>query len=183
MCIKGCEYNIGRIQLTAKAGVYYIDHLHRSEVFDNVAVEYLVKNSSYNYKWVPSRNGVKVENALEISNEGQRPFYIGITKYNYNVVIGKVRLGEGLYFTNIDGKQKFLSSYNVLTCTSADAFNKIVSNAKMNENYYSKFGCPVRKIWSFAEWQCVCKDEWKGLIKPISAKWNEETCSYVSTLR
>ncbi|KAG5671056.1 hypothetical protein PVAND_001274 [Polypedilum vanderplanki] len=178
-CINGCDYGLGKIQVTSPAGVYYLDDMTATQVFDNITAEYLVKNTSYTYEWVQSTNGVKVENALEVHKEGHRPFYIGITKYNYKVYIGKVRPGEGLYFIDPNGKQKVTSSYNVLTCTSPDASSHGHHNEDM-KNWYSKFSCPKRMKWDYKSFKCVCDPEWKGLFKSATAKWNDEICSYVS---
>ncbi|KAG5667257.1 hypothetical protein PVAND_015245 [Polypedilum vanderplanki] len=142
-------------------------------------VEYLVKNPSDTYKWQPSRNGVKVVNALELHKEDHRPFYIGMTRIDDNVVIGKVRSGDGLFFIDpVTGKQQSTSSYEVLTCTSPDASNGEYEE-ESDADWFGSFGCPVRKEWSFIKWRCVCRDEFRGIFAASGAKWNDETCSYV----
>ncbi|KAG5667230.1 hypothetical protein PVAND_015221 [Polypedilum vanderplanki] len=178
-CINGCDYGLGKIQ-SGSNGVNYLDDLTATAVFDNSSnVEYLVKNPSDTYKWQPSRNGVKVVNALELHKEGHRPFYIGMTRINDNVVIGKVRPGDGLFFIDpVTGKQQSTSSYEVLTCTSPDASNGEYEE-ESDTDWFGSFGCPVRKEWSFIKWRCVCRDEFRGDFAASGAKWNEETCSYV----
>lgn len=178
-CINGCDYDLGRIQIdpSTSSGAYYLNDLPAVEKFDNITAEYLVKNPNYFYKWTASRSGIKVENALEIHKEGHLPFYIGVTQINDNVFIGKVRPGEGLYFVDINGKQKTTSSYNVLTCTSSEVANDIYEE-KDDQSWYGPFGCPIRKMWSFKFWKCVCSDEFKGIFISSGAKWNEDTCSY-----
>ncbi|KAG5667234.1 hypothetical protein PVAND_015224 [Polypedilum vanderplanki] len=108
-CINGCDHGLGKIQ-SGSNGVNYLDEidLTATAVFDNSSnVEYLVKNPSDTYKWQPSRNGVKVVNALELHKR-----------------VGKVRPGDGLFFIDpVTGKQQSTSSYEVLTCTSPDASN------------------------------------------------------------
>ncbi|KAG5667258.1 hypothetical protein PVAND_015246 [Polypedilum vanderplanki] len=123
-CINGCDYGLGKTQ-SGSNGVNYLDDLTATAVYDNSSnVEYLVKNPSDTYKWQPSRIGVKVVNALELHKEGHRPFYIGMTRINDNVVVGKVRPGDGLFFIDpVTGKQQSTSSYEILTCTSPDASN------------------------------------------------------------
>ncbi|KAG5667235.1 hypothetical protein PVAND_015225 [Polypedilum vanderplanki] len=178
-CINGCDYGLGKIQ-SGSNGVNYLDDLTSTAVFDNSSnVEYLVKNPSDTYKWQPSRNGVKVVNALELHKEGHRPFYIGMTRINDNVVVGKVRPGDGLFFIDpVTGKQQSTSSYEVLTCTSPDASNGEYEE-ESDADWFGSFGCPVRKEWSFIKWRCVCRDEFRGVFAASGAKWNEETCSYV----
>ncbi|KAG5674695.1 hypothetical protein PVAND_004647 [Polypedilum vanderplanki] len=139
-----------------------------------------MKNPNYYYKWQPSRNGIKVANALELHKEGHRPFYIGMTRINDNAVVDKVRPGEGLFFIDpISGKQQSTSSYNVLTCTSTDSSNGAYQE-KSDIDWFSSFGCPVRKQWSFTKWRCACRDEFKDVFVFNGAKWSEETCSYVN---
>ncbi|KAG5667179.1 hypothetical protein PVAND_015174 [Polypedilum vanderplanki] len=130
-CINGCDYGLGKIQSDSN-GVNYLDDLTATAVFDNSSnVEYLVKNPSDTYKWQPSRNGVKVVNALELHKEGHRPFYIGMTRINDNIVVGKVRPGDGLFFIDpITGKQQSTSSYEVLTCTSSVDHNEELEKTK-----------------------------------------------------
>ncbi|KAG5667242.1 hypothetical protein PVAND_015232 [Polypedilum vanderplanki] len=123
-------------------------------------VEYLVKNPSDTYKWQPSRNGVKIVNALELHKEGHRPFYIGMTRINDNVVVGKST-----------------SLYEVLTCTSPDASNGEYEE-KNDADWFGSFGYPVRKEWSFTKSRCVCRDEFRGVFAASGAMKNEETCSY-----
>ncbi|KAG5672141.1 hypothetical protein PVAND_002295 [Polypedilum vanderplanki] len=178
-CMNGCDYGLGKIQSNS-TGVNYLDDLTTNAIFDNSSnVEYLVKNSSYTYKWQPSRNGVKVVNALELQKEGHRPFYIGMTRINDKVLVGKVRPGEGLFFIDqVNGKQQSISSYEVLTCTSPDVSNDEDEEEK-DVNWFSSFGCPIRRQWSFTKWRCVCLDEFRGLFAFSGAKWNEETCSYI----
>ncbi|KAG5667240.1 hypothetical protein PVAND_015230 [Polypedilum vanderplanki] len=179
-CINGCDYGLGKIQ-SGSNGVNYLDDLTSTAVFDNSSnVEYLVKNPSDTYKWQPSRNGVKVVNALELHKEGHRPFYIGMTRINDNVVVGKVRPGDGLFFIDpVTGKQQSTSSYEVLTCTSPDASNGEYEE-ESDVDWFGSFGCPVRKEWSFIKWRCVCRDELRGVFAANGAQWNEETCSYVN---
>ncbi|KAG5667238.1 hypothetical protein PVAND_015228 [Polypedilum vanderplanki] len=178
-CINGCDYGLGKIQ-SGSNGVNYLDDLSATAVFDNSSnVEYLVKNPSDTYKWQPSRNGVKVVNALELHKEGHRPFYIGMTRINDNVVVGKVRPGDGLFFIDpVTGKQQSTSSYEVLTCTSPDASNGEYEE-ESDADWFGSFGCPVRKEWSFIKWRCVCRDEFRDVFAFSGAKWNDETCSYV----
>ncbi|KAG5667256.1 hypothetical protein PVAND_015245 [Polypedilum vanderplanki] len=178
-CINGCDYGLGKIQ-SGSNGVNYLDDLTATAVFDNSSnVEYLVKNPSDTYKWQPSRNGVKVVNALELHKEDHRPFYIGMTRIDDNVVIGKVRSGDGLFFIDpVTGKQQSTSSYEVLTCTSPDASNGEYEE-ESDADWFGSFGCPVRKEWSFIKWRCVCRDEFRGIFAASGAKWNDETCSYV----
>jgi hypothetical protein len=174
-CINGCDYEVGRIQ--TDPGVFYLDELSETEKFDNTTVEYLVKNPNYTYRWVPSRSGVKVENALELHKEGHYPFYIGKIRVNEDMFIGKVKPGEGIFFVGPNGKQVTISSYSVLTCTSSDASNGVYEE-KSDEDWFSTFGCPVRKSWSFKQWRCVCNDEFKHIFVTSGAKWDEATCSY-----
>ncbi|KAG5667239.1 hypothetical protein PVAND_015229 [Polypedilum vanderplanki] len=136
-CINGCDYGLGKIQ-SGSNGVNYLDDLTATAVFDNSSnVEYLVKNPSDTYKWQPSRNGVKVVNALELHKKGHRPFYIGMTRINDNVVVGKVRPGDGLFFIDpVTGKQQSTSSYEVLTCTSPDASNGEYEEEKGHRPFY-----------------------------------------------
>ncbi|KAG5667237.1 hypothetical protein PVAND_015227 [Polypedilum vanderplanki] len=178
-CINGCDYGLGKIQ-SGSNGVNYFDDLTATAVFDNSSnVEYLVKNPSDTYKWQPSRNGVKVVNALELHKEGHRPFYIGMTRINDNVVVGKVRSGDGLFFIDpVTGKQQSTSSYEVLTCTSPDASNGEYEE-ESDADWYGSFGCPFRKEWNFTERRCVCRDEFRGVFAASGAKWNEEKCSYI----
>ncbi|KAG5667176.1 hypothetical protein PVAND_015171 [Polypedilum vanderplanki] len=176
-CINGCDYGLGKIQ-SGSNGVNYLDDLTATAVFDNSSnVEYLVKNPSDTYKWQPSRNGVKVVNALELHKEGHRPFYIGMTRINDNVVVGKVRPADGLFFIDpVTGKQQSTSSYEVLTCTSPDASNSEYEE-ESDADWFGSFGCPVRKQWNFIKWRCVCRDEFRGVFAFSGAKWNEEICS------
>ncbi|KAG5667178.1 hypothetical protein PVAND_015173 [Polypedilum vanderplanki] len=178
-CINGCDYGLGKIQ-SGSNGVNYLDDLTATAIFDNSSnVEYLVKNPSDTYKWQPSRNGVKVVNALELHKEGHRPFYIGMTRINDNIVVGKVRPGDGLFFIDpVTGKQQSTSSYEVLTCTSPDASNGEYEEENVAD-WFGSFGCPIRKEWSFTKWRCVCRDEFRGVFAFSEAKWNEETCSYI----
>ena len=167
---------MGRIQANS-SGVYYLDDLTATEKFDTTTAEYLVKNPNYFYKWTASLNGVKVTNALELHKKGHRPFYIGMTRINNDVFVGKVRPGEGLYFVDINGQQKTLSSYNVLTCTSSAAASGVYEE-ESNESWFGSFGCPIRKEWNYKQWRCVCRDDFKGIFTSASGKWNEDTCSY-----
>jgi hypothetical protein len=180
-CINGCDFGLGSAQVAATAGVYYLDDLMSTGVFDNSSsAEYLVKNVNYTYKWVASRSGVKVQNALELHREGHRPFYIGTTKINDDVFVGKVRPGEGLFFVDpVTGGLKSTSSYNVLTCTQPDASLGLYQETS-NEDWFGSFGCPVRKSWSFTQWRCVCKDEFRGIFAAAGAQWSEVSCSYVN---
>ncbi|KAG5673077.1 hypothetical protein PVAND_003152 [Polypedilum vanderplanki] len=115
--INTCNYGLGRLQ--TNSGLYYINEVTRASVFDNsTKVEYLVKNQKDFYKWQPSRNGEKVKNALKFQNN---QIYIGMTRINDNTVVGKVHFGKGLSFINPETNlQQFTSSYNVLTCYSAE---------------------------------------------------------------
>ncbi|KAG5683382.1 hypothetical protein PVAND_012667 [Polypedilum vanderplanki] len=124
-CINGCGYNIGRIQTSpsSAAGVYYTDDLSSTEIFDNVTAEYLVRNVNNTYIWKPSSDGVKVKNAIEFSQTGSHPYYIGIAVIDHNVFIGKVRPGKGLFFIDIDGVKRVADTYAVLTCFSSDSSN------------------------------------------------------------
>jgi hypothetical protein len=179
-CINGCDFELGRIQVTAPAGAYYLDDLNASAVFDNKTAEYLIKNPSDTYKWQSSRSGEKVANALEVHKEGHKPFYIGTTRINDVIYVGKVRPGEGLFFIDANGKQKTTGSYDVLTCFSPDAANGVYEE-KEDSYWFSEFGCPPRKSWNFKKWRCECKNEFKRTIPAASnAVWNEETCSYIS---
>ncbi|KAG5676535.1 hypothetical protein PVAND_006361 [Polypedilum vanderplanki] len=179
-CINNCDYEIGRIQINpqSSAGVYYIDYFLKTEKFDNLTAEYLVKNPNYTYNWIPSSNGMQVKNALEIQKEGNFPFYIGITKINDNIFIGKVKPGEGLFYTDLNGNLSITSSYQVLTCTQSDSSFGI-SEDKKDESWLNSFGCSERKEWSFTEWKCVCKEEFKNIFIDESAKWDENFCSYL----
>jgi hypothetical protein len=170
---------LGRIQVNPPAGAFYLDDLMASEVYDNTTAEYLLEDMSYIYKWQPSRNGLQVENALVVRKEGHLPFYIGVTKFNFKVVIGKVRPGQGLFFIDGSGKQRVTSSYNVLTCTSPYA-SKGVYQIESDKSWFTQFGCPQRKEWNYKQWRCVCKDEWKGLFNLGGGVWSEEKCSYVA---
>ncbi|KAG5667229.1 hypothetical protein PVAND_015220 [Polypedilum vanderplanki] len=102
-----------------------------------------------------------------------------MTRINDNVVVGKVRPGDGLFFIDpVTGKQQSTSSYEVLTCTSPDASSGEYEE-ESDADWFGSFGCPVRKQWSFVKWRCVCRDEFRGIFAASGAKWNEETCSYV----
>ncbi|KAG5669018.1 hypothetical protein PVAND_016920 [Polypedilum vanderplanki] len=128
--INGCNLVLGKIQ---GSSVNYVDDLTGVAVVDNSSfVEYLVKNSSYNYKWISSTRGEKVKNALILHKEGFSPFYIGMTNINSNLVIGKVLPNKGLlYLDPVSGKSQATDSYNVLTCTSPDP-----SNGEDNERHH-----------------------------------------------
>jgi hypothetical protein len=180
-CINGCDFGLGGAQVAAPAGVHFLDDLTATEAFDNSSsAEYLVRNASYTYKWLPSRSGVKVPNALELHREGHRPFYIGTTRINDDVFVGKVRPGEGLFFVDpVTGGLKSTSSYNVLTCTQPDTSLGMFQE-ESDDDWFGSFGCPTRKSWSFTQWRCVCKDEFRGIFSAAGAKWDEATCSYVS---
>ncbi|KAG5683061.1 hypothetical protein PVAND_012367 [Polypedilum vanderplanki] len=175
-CINGCDYSLGTIQSNS-TGVYYLDDLTKTAVFDNSSnVEYLVKNLSYSYKWQPSKNGLKVVNALKLHKEGHRPFYIGMTRINDHIVVGEIHPGDGLFFIDpVTGKQQSISFYKVLTCTSPYSSN---DEYKEDANWFKSFGCPIKKQWSFFKWRCVCRDEFRNVFAFNGAKWSEETCSY-----
>ncbi|KAG5667260.1 hypothetical protein PVAND_015248 [Polypedilum vanderplanki] len=179
---RSCDFGIGRIQISPQsaAGLYYIDDRKNEVLFDNSnETEYLVQNPSYTYKWVPSRSGVKVVNALELHKEGHRPFYIGMTRINDNVVVGKVRPGDGLFFIDpVTGKQRSVNSYNVLTCTSPEPKNGVYVE-ESDDDWYGDFWCPDKKVWNFEESKCVCKQKFRDLEYSGIGKWNNETCSYI----
>ncbi|KAG5667267.1 hypothetical protein PVAND_015254 [Polypedilum vanderplanki] len=155
---RSCDFDIGIIQVSPQsaAGIYYANEITGTKEFDNSSnVEYLVKNPSDTYKWQPSRNGVKVVNALELHKEGHRPFYIGMTRINDNVVVGKVRPGDGLFFIDpLTGKQQSTSSYEVLTCTSPDAENGEYEE-ESDEQWYGDYWCPSGKKWSYKNKKCI----------------------------
>lgn len=176
-CINNCDYEIGRIQVNPQTGLYFLDELSAFEKFTDKKGEYLVKNSSYVYNFVQSSGGDKVKNALELHVEGNSPFYIGSTRINDNVHVGKVKPGEGLFFVDMNGKQKVTSSYNVLTCVSSDRSNEIYKE-RDDESWFDSFGCPKRKEWCYISWKCVCKEEFKGIFAAPNSQWNEDTCSY-----
>ncbi|KAG5667347.1 hypothetical protein PVAND_015330 [Polypedilum vanderplanki] len=155
---RSCDYGLGSIQLSppSAAGLYYADDLLGNLVFDNSnKTEYLVKNSSYTYKWQPSRDGKKVANALELHKEGRRPFYIAKTRINGNVVIGKVRPGDGLFFINpTTGKQESTGSYEVLTCTSPDPSNGEYEE-ESDEEWFTEHWCPIGMKWCNEREKCI----------------------------
>ncbi|KAG5667263.1 hypothetical protein PVAND_015251 [Polypedilum vanderplanki] len=155
---RSCDFDIGRIQISPQsdAGLYYANEITGTEEFVNSSnVEYLVKNPSDTYKWQPSRNGVKVVNALKLHKEGHRPFYIGMTRINDNVVVGKVRPGDGLFFIDpVTGKQQSTSSYEVLTCTSPDASNGEYEE-ESDEQWYGEHWCPSGKKWNYKKKKCI----------------------------
>ncbi|KAG5672871.1 hypothetical protein PVAND_002959 [Polypedilum vanderplanki] len=155
---RSCNFDLGRIQTNPQtaAGLYYANEITGTEVFDNSSnVEYFVKNSSYTYKWQPSSDGVKVANALELHKEGYQPFYIGMTRIDDNVVVGKVRPGEGLFFIDpLTEKQQLTSSYEVLTCTSPDSSYGEYEE-ESDEDWYGDHWCPMGKKWSYEKTKCV----------------------------
>jgi hypothetical protein len=119
-CLVDCGFNIGRIQTTPSgAGAYYTTDLSASEIFDNATAEYLVKNANDTYIWEASSDGVRVENAIKSSDP--QPFYIGMTIFDHNVFIGKVRPGKGLFYSDIGETRRVTGSYAVLTCFSSTA--------------------------------------------------------------
>lgn len=156
------ERNLGRAQATPaeKAGVYYLNQLNLKTAFDNSphTAEYLVKNPNYHYKFVQSRNGVKVHNALGLHREGNQSFYIGIARILENTYVGKVIPGEGLVFIDKNDNRVIITSYEVLTCTSPDVANGI-NEKESDENWYGGFWCPAKKIWSYEREKCICQKE------------------------
>ncbi|KAG5683379.1 hypothetical protein PVAND_012664 [Polypedilum vanderplanki] len=126
-CTSNCDYNIGRIQTSpsSAAGVYFADEFSSNQMFDNVTAEYLVRNVNNTYIWQSSTSGLKVKNAIEFSQTGSHPYYIGISVIDHNVFIGKVLPGKGLFYIDSNGSKTFTITYSVLTCYSSDSSNGV----------------------------------------------------------
>ncbi|KAG5668129.1 hypothetical protein PVAND_016081 [Polypedilum vanderplanki] len=180
-CVNGCDYKVGRIQISpsSAAGLYYLDELLYTEIFDNTTAEYLVKNVNDTYVWKASGNGVKVSNAIELHPDGHQPSYIGMTNIDHSTYIGKVVPGVGMYYIDADGKGHVASSYDVLTCFSSDPSNG-VPNQSLFEDWHVVDKCSARQRWAEDVKKCVCKDEFKDVFAAKNSQWNEETCSYVN---
>jgi len=57
-----------------------------------------------------------VKNAIAINQSGNWPYYIGRTKSNGLMVIGKVLPSIGLVYADRYGNEKITKAYEVLTC-------------------------------------------------------------------
>lgn len=140
-----------------------------------LTAEYLVKDQSYNYNWVSSRKGEQVRNALVHHVEGQQSYYVGMTRINEDVFVGKVVPGEGLFFIDPYGQRKLTNSYQVLTCTSSEVDNGI-SQEDCDECWYGQFWCPPQKRWDHDEEKCVCRVQFYD--EDRDSVWDDETCEY-----
>lgn len=133
-------------------GLYHPSDWRINRVLD--AAEYLVKNDSQNYEWVPSSNGNEVINAVIPGHTpGKRMYYIGRIRQNGYTYLGKVfgkwDGGEGIFYENGSDQEINASNYEVLTCS--------VEKKSKNEFVKDDQHCPDRE--SFCTQMCInaCK--------------------------
>jgi hypothetical protein len=144
--IQGHDYVIGRVQIVPSndSGVYTLQSVSGNEKFDHYHGEYLVKNSGDDYKWVDAHTGQEVENALKVKithpseccQEGhhKETAYIGKFYLDNVAYVGTVYQRQGLAFVDVDGNKKVVSSFQVLTCASANKFEE-------EEDVHDDCGC------------------------------------------
>lgn len=106
----------GRIQTTDPKGLYHISGGSVHHIVNGV--EYLVKNPSYDYKWVPSVNGEYVEDAISPGyTPGREVHFVGRIQIDGRTFYGKMIPNSGLHYENASKKEIVAQKYEILTCT------------------------------------------------------------------
>lgn len=112
----------GRIQTVGsdeEVGLYIISDWSVKKVSKKVM--YLVKNANYTYKWVPSRNGASVENAVIVGQRAVGDFWqagrVQIGGFSY---MAKVHPNFLTHYESGDGKEVAVEDCEVLTCNVYD---------------------------------------------------------------
>lgn len=104
---------VGRIELNL-AGVHTTSQ--RESLHSVVNASYLVQNPGYNYKWVDSKIGTVVPNAVTLENPEGGFYYIGRIQVNGRIQIGAVFLLSGMNYPGDDGLKHYVNEYQVLVC-------------------------------------------------------------------
>ncbi|KAG5667262.1 hypothetical protein PVAND_015250 [Polypedilum vanderplanki] len=116
---------------------------------------------------------------LQLHKEGHRPFYIGMTRINDNVVVGKVRPGDGLFFIDpVTGKQQSTSSYEVLTCTSPDASNGEYKE-ESDADWFGSLDVQLENNGVLSNGVVFVVMNSEVFLQPVEQNGMKETCSYV----
>lgn len=134
--VRGDDFAIGRVQIAPSnaSGVYTLNAVSGVEKFDANNGEFLVKNPNDAYKWVSSHTGDDVKFALKVALTPRGEYrnynhahtaFIGRVYIDNVAHIGTVYRDKGLAFFDIAGRKSVVSSYQVLTCTSPEAFVEV----------------------------------------------------------
>ena len=108
----------GRIQISSPAGLY---HIYKGSIHYIVnGVEYLVKNPSYDYTWIPSGNGEYVENAISPGyTPGREVHFVGRIQIDGRTFYGKMLPNVGMYYEDADQKEILAKKYEIIVCNIA----------------------------------------------------------------
>ena len=137
--VRGEDLVAGRVQIAPQneSGVYTLNPVSGAEKFDAYFGEYLVKNPNDEYKWVNSHTGDDVKFALKVQSteksKKEDSTFIGRVYVDNVVHVGTVHRHKGLSYFDYGGRKSVVSSYQVLTCTSAEVFEEVDTDLEFHK--------------------------------------------------
>jgi hypothetical protein len=123
---------------------FYMEH-SGAEQYLISGIDYYATEPSCNYRWVPSKNGETVANAIKYNSQYQ--FYIGRIKEGNSWHVGKVVVGTNFYMCYGKGHCG-IPNYEVLICEKKTSPIEPVAPEKCTKSMtlYSKTGSPLKSL-------------------------------------